>query len=114
MGGTYTPENVVLLTVEQHAEAHRLLWEEHGHWQDKCAWLMLSGQTKYPLGLGGAPKGNKNRLGHKAPYKARPKMKAVIQEKNWWLGRMRSAESKQKMSEAAFRRWSHRAHESVF
>ena len=43
-GGTYAPENVVLLTVEEHAEAHRKLYEEHGRWQDKLAWRLLSGQ----------------------------------------------------------------------
>ena len=43
MGGTYDPENVVLLTIEEHAEAHRLLYEEHGRWQDRIAWLALSG-----------------------------------------------------------------------
>jgi hypothetical protein len=31
------------LSIEDHAEAHRLLWEKHGHWQDKVAWCALSG-----------------------------------------------------------------------
>ncbi len=43
MGGTYDPSNVVLLTVEEHAEAHKKLYEEHGYWQDKLAWHGLSG-----------------------------------------------------------------------
>ena len=43
-GGTDDPSNIVLLTVEEHAEAHRLLYEEHGRWQDKLAWLGLSGR----------------------------------------------------------------------
>lgn len=42
-GGTDDPENLVELTIEEHAEAHRLLWEEHGRWQDRVAWLSLSG-----------------------------------------------------------------------
>jgi hypothetical protein len=46
MGGTYTPENVVLLTVVEHAKAHHQLFLEHGRLQDKLAWLMLSGQTE--------------------------------------------------------------------
>jgi len=37
-------ENLVELTIEDHAEAHRLLFEEHGCWQDKIAWQTLSGQ----------------------------------------------------------------------
>ena len=42
MGGTDDPSNLVKLTVEEHAEAHKKLWEEHGHWQDYVAWSGLS------------------------------------------------------------------------
>ena len=44
-GGTDDPSNLVLLTIQEHAEAHRLLWERHGRPQDKLAWLLLSGKT---------------------------------------------------------------------
>jgi hypothetical protein len=44
MGGTDDPSNLVELTVEEHAEAHRKLFEEHGNWQDRIAWQALSGQ----------------------------------------------------------------------
>ena len=44
MGGTDDPENLIELTVEEHAEAHRVLYEKNGHWEDKLAWLGLSGQ----------------------------------------------------------------------
>jgi hypothetical protein len=43
MGGTDDPSNLVELTVEEHAEAHRLLWEEHGNVYDYIAWKGLSG-----------------------------------------------------------------------
>jgi hypothetical protein len=43
-GGTDDPSNLVELTVEEHAEAHRKLYEEYGRWQDKVAWLALSGR----------------------------------------------------------------------
>ena len=43
-GGTDDPSNLVLLSVEEHAEAHRKLWEQYGRWQDKIAWQTLSGQ----------------------------------------------------------------------
>ena len=43
MGGTNHPSNLVELTVEEHAEAHRKLYEEHGLLQDKLAWLGLLG-----------------------------------------------------------------------
>lgn len=42
-GGTDHPDNLVELSVEDHAEAHRLLYEQHGRWQDRVAWLSLSG-----------------------------------------------------------------------
>jgi len=44
IGGTDDPSNLVELTVEEHAEAHRLLFEQYGRWQDEVAWKMLSGQ----------------------------------------------------------------------
>lgn len=44
MGGTDDPSNLIELTVEEHAEAHRKLWEEHGRWQDYVAWCGLSGR----------------------------------------------------------------------
>ena len=30
MGGTNDPSNLIELTVEEHAEAHKLLWEQYG------------------------------------------------------------------------------------
>ena len=36
--------NLILLTIEDHAEAHRVLYEKYGHWQDEIAWKGLSGQ----------------------------------------------------------------------
>jgi len=36
----------VLLTVAEHAEEHRKLWEAHGRWQDHFAWKSLAGLSK--------------------------------------------------------------------
>lgn len=47
MGGTDDPSNLIKLTVEEHAEAHRKLWEEHGLWQDRLAWMGLSGMIDH-------------------------------------------------------------------
>jgi hypothetical protein len=44
-GGTDDPSNLIKLTIEEHAEAHRILWEQHGRIEDKLAWLMLAGKT---------------------------------------------------------------------
>jgi len=46
MGGSDNAENLIELTVEEHAEAHKKLWEEHNKWQDYMAWQALSGQIK--------------------------------------------------------------------
>lgn len=43
-GGTDDPSNLIELTTAEHAEAHRLLYEQHGRWQDYCAWQALSGR----------------------------------------------------------------------
>jgi hypothetical protein len=44
LGGSDDPSNLIELTVEEHAEAHRILYEQHGNWQDYCAWQALSGR----------------------------------------------------------------------
>lgn len=43
MGGTDDPKNLIELSVEDHAEAHRKLFVEYGHWQDYIAWQGLAG-----------------------------------------------------------------------
>ena len=44
-GGTDAPDNLVKLTVQEHAEAHKKLWEEHGRLEDRAAWLGLCGNA---------------------------------------------------------------------
>jgi len=46
MGGSDETENIVFLSVEEHAEAHRLLWEQHKKEEDYIAWKALSGQIQ--------------------------------------------------------------------
>ena len=48
MGGSDDPKNLKELTVKQHARAHKKLFKQHGKWEDKIAYEMLSGQiTNY-------------------------------------------------------------------
>lgn len=47
MGGTDEPNNLLSVNVALHAFLHKILWEEHGNWQDLAAWKGLSGQTPY-------------------------------------------------------------------
>jgi hypothetical protein len=46
MGGSNDLDNIVELTIEEHALAHKKLYEEHGKIEDKIAWLCLSGKTE--------------------------------------------------------------------
>lgn len=43
MGGSDDPSNIVELTIEEHAEAHRKLYEKYGKIEDKLAWKGLLG-----------------------------------------------------------------------
>lgn len=43
IGGPDISTNIVELTIEEHAEAHRILYENHGRWQDYLAWKAISG-----------------------------------------------------------------------
>jgi len=49
MGGTDDPDNLVELTVEEHAEAHRKLYEKYGHMQDLIMWKGVSEITKFGM-----------------------------------------------------------------
>lgn len=126
-GGTDDPSNIVELTVEEHAEAHRLLYEEHGRWQDKLAWRALSGQigkeeiirTKCSEAMKGkthseetkrkmseALKGeNHPNFGKPLPEESKQKIsEAQKGESNHFFGKNHSEETRRKMSEAAKKR----------
>jgi hypothetical protein len=44
MNGTDDPSNIERVTIEEHAERHKALYEQYGYEQDRIAWLSLSGQ----------------------------------------------------------------------
>ena len=77
-GGSDDPSNIVELTVEEHAEAHRLLYEEHGRWQDKLAWQGLAGM-----------------IGKEEIIRQRN-----IENGKKWKGRPKSEEHKRKIAES--------------
>lgn len=95
LGGTNDPSNLLEVTVEEHAEIHRRLYEEEGRWQDRIAWLTLSGQiTKEEasiLAVKMANTGNKYSLGRKASKETR--LKQSLAKK----GRKLSAEHRRKI-----------------
>lgn len=81
MGGTDDPENIIELTVKEHAEAHRLLYEKHERWQDYLAWKGLLGLIT-----------EEERM--RIMYDARKG------EGNFFYGKQHSEETKKKISEA--------------
>jgi hypothetical protein len=42
-GGNDDSSNLIELSIEEHANAHRLLYEKYGRWEDFIAWQGLSG-----------------------------------------------------------------------
>jgi|TARA_R110000782_G_C14465462_1_gene373989 hypothetical protein len=45
MGGSNNPNNLVSLTVQEHAQAHKKLYEKYGKEEDRIAWTTLSGRV---------------------------------------------------------------------
>ena len=45
-GGSDDPSNLVRLSIEEHAKAHKKLYEKYNRWQDKIAWQCLSGMIE--------------------------------------------------------------------
>lgn len=87
-GGTNDPSNIAHLTVEEHAEAHRKLYEEYGRWQDKLAWMGLSGRI-----------GKEEIIRHRASLQMTHRLK-FGDLKGMWVGRVRTTTSKEKISKS--------------
>jgi len=85
-GGTDEPSNIEFITVEDHAERHRILFETHGRWQDKLAWLGLSGRI-----------GKEEIIRQRASETLTHTLK-YGKLKGMWIGRKQSAESNMKRS----------------
>jgi len=91
LGGNDDASNLVLLTIEQHAEAHRLLFEQYSRWEDELAWKGLAKQISKDEIL---RRTFANQLGKKRPQEVTDKI--VSKQK----GQKRSEETKARMREA--------------
>lgn len=101
MDGTDDPENLVKVTVEQHAALHKQLWEDLGHEEDRIAWLCLSGQITSQDAIKKAIS-----LAQKGKKKSQSVIDAIIEsnkrrrgEKHHLWGKKRPPETIQKMIE---------------
>ena len=65
MGGTDEEDNLEELTIEEHAEAHRKLYELHGHWQDYLAGLISKEELIKQMLSEAGKRGAKGQLGKK-------------------------------------------------
>ena len=94
-GGTDHPDNLIKLTIEEHTEAHRLLYEKYGRWQDKIAYQALSGSI-----------GKDEIIWAKQHYPRTEEHNRKISdsqrgEDNHMYGKSHSEESKEQMSESS-------------
>jgi hypothetical protein len=113
-GGTDDPDNLVWLTVEEHALAHKELYEKYGRWQDYYAWQGLSGQIGKEEIIAGIYANRKPRLGailtdetkakismSKRGSKLSEEHKAKINPS----GRKQPRSQKEKVAKALSKRW---------
>ena len=85
-GGSDDPSNLVHLTVEEHAEAHKKLWEQYGRWQDKIAWRTLSGQISIQ-------EARKEMMKYNNPMH-KPEVLEKMSGKNHWINRENNTNKK--------------------
>lgn len=116
-GGTNDPSNLVELTVREHAEAHRLLYEAHGRKEDMVAWKTLSGlmtaiEANKIIGHTGRKhtenakekiraaraRQKEPRLGIKIPHTEESKIKIKNNNARYWKGKRLSEETRKKIS----------------
>ena len=120
-GGTNDPDNIIRLTIEEHADAHKKLYEQYGKKEDYLAYKCLSGQIEnaeinYWRGVISAQNrklskehkqkisksliGNKRRKGILHTDETKQKMKdahSKIEHHWYWEGKSHSTQTKDKM-----------------
>lgn len=99
MGGTYEDWNIAILSVHEHALAHKWLYMLFGNWQDKLAWEALSGWIGKEEII--RIKISKTHKGKIMSKESRKKMsKAKKDTIPWNKGKHHSEEAKKKNSES--------------
>ena len=93
MGGSNHPSNLIELSVEGHALAHKKLYDKYGRWQDKFASEMLSGQIKSDDARREAARARM--LSDDNPMRNPDSVKKMLETRKWYVP---SAETKAKTS----------------
>ena len=111
-GGSNDPSNLIELTIEEHALAHKKLFFIYGRWQDEIAYLTLSGQISSAEAIKQAqskgasrPKTEETKRKLSISAKNRPpiteetrkKLKERTGEKNGFYGKTHTKETKEKL-----------------
>jgi hypothetical protein len=104
MGGSDDPSNLIELTIEEHAEAHRKLYEEFGRVQDRRAWMglakMMTGEEIIREILT-SPKSEEHKRKISEAHKGKPKPWLIgTRNAAGNAGKPKSEEHKRKISEA--------------
>ena len=95
MGGSDDKSNLITLTIEEHAMAHKALYEEHGKKQDYIAWKSLLKQMDEPerqMELSSV--GGKNNMNKPKSEEHKAKIAEAIR------GKMALPEEREKISKA--------------
>ena len=110
MGGEYVDGNVAVLSVRRHALAHKWLYMLLGNWQDKFAWLALSGRIGKEEIIrklvSEAMKGNNHRHGKHLSEEHKKKISEAISGiKHWTYNKEFSEEHKKNISKSTKKRF---------
>ena len=104
IGGKNDPSNLIELTIPEHAEVHRKLYEEHGRWQDRIAWKTLSGSINFAEATRQAQ--SMANIGKKTGRRLEATIENAIKGTEAWTGSHHTKESKKIMSKSNKEYWS--------
>jgi len=102
MGGGNEKENLVNLTLSEHADVHLERWELYGNWQDWCAWKGLSRSI---------PFAEATKLAQSMANKTKTESQLEACNKNRmlalksWTGQKHKEETKKRMSKSNKKYW---------